>query len=207
MEVKCEYLHTMELQLIIDDPKWETKLLLFKLHIHFWSQNKTHIKIWVTFSFSFDGFHPNIKPNFYFKEKTHQNRYTLYRLVLKYWPVRRKCTPGSRSGTGSGCPGWRLSASSRCSGCGGLPTTRWSYRWWTRILDTWRGQTGQRSDKGHIGRETVIINRVRYQQNHLWNLIWTICVSRKLLTSSCVALDYHFASIHSGDGDGATSCK
>lgn len=65
---------------------------------------------------------------------------TLFQVTFKWEPVRRRCRRGSQSETGSGCPGWLLSASSRCSGCGGPPTTRWSYHWWTHSLDTWKGQ-------------------------------------------------------------------
>lgn len=67
------------------------------------------------------------------------------------WPARRRCRPGSRSATGSGCPGWLLSASSRCSGCEGPPTTRWSCHWWTRSLGTWEGGGAGSRGGYHVG--------------------------------------------------------
>ncbi len=83
-----------------------------------------------------------IIPNFQLHVKKHIKIYFMLS-ISEDRPVRRRCRPGSQSEKGSGCPGWPLSVSSRCSGCEGRLTTRWSYHWWTRSLDTWKGQKGK----------------------------------------------------------------
>lgn len=78
----------------------------------------------------------------------------------------KKCKPGSPFETGSGCPVWLLSVSFQCSGCEGLLTTRWSYRWWTHSLDTWAGGKATFRKKATTKKHEEILEKKTVSQGH-----------------------------------------